>query len=358
MRLWDWVWENLIGPFAGPERTTGRSGTVRGRAAAHSQAAAATETLEAAPPGSPSPDDDRWWERQDATLTELGPVARPASPEVLSLENVIVAHFDGHDLNLPSMPRVPELVLRELASPNYNVRRIGTEVSEDAITAAAVLRLANSPLYRGARPITAVGPALVRVGAVAIRTLMLHQTMMSITRAEGKQLQRLADIIAMRAVASGAAMRMLATFTGVDPDEAFMYGLLHDIGAVMALRIINRQKDYGSQIDLDSFEYLAHQSHQEFGEMLGKAWDLPDDVTALMARHHQYPDAADPLRTERLMLHVTEMMGSLLGFAYDAPYDLLRSRALSDLGLADRADFLSALPKLPDQIEDALQTFV
>lgn len=306
----------------------------------------------------PANKDDAWWSPPGATLTELAPITRAnISAEILALENLIVTHFDGRDLTLPPMPRVPELVLRELSSPEYNVRRIGAEISEDQVTAAAVLRLANSPLYRGASQITAVEPALVRVGTTAIRTLMLHQTMMSLTRAERKQSQRLADILALRAVASGAAMQHLAEFTQVDPDEAFMFGLLHDIGAVLVLRIINRQRFYVGRVDLDAFEYLAYQSHQEFGELLADAWHLPDRVSALMSNHHQYPLEDDPLRTERLMLHVADMMGGLLGFAPEAPYDLLRSRAAVDLGLADNPRFLQALPELPDRINDALQAF-
>ncbi|HRX87484.1 MAG TPA: hypothetical protein P5572_20860, partial [Phycisphaerae bacterium] len=109
--------------------------------------------------------------------------------------------------------------------------------------------------------------------------------------------------------------------------------------------------------DIDTFEYLAHQSHQEFGELLGDSWNLPDKVTALMSNHHRYPDADDPLRRERLMLHVTDMMGGLLGFAAEAPYDLLNARPVIDLGLADNAKFVASLPSLPDRLDDALQAF-
>lgn len=340
MGLWDWVWDKLTGaPAAGARASAGP--------------ATATSTAEPAPV-----EGDRWWKSENAALTEILVLQRPSlSAELLALENLLVAHFDGHDVNLPPMPRVPELVLRELSTPDFSVRRIGAEISEDQVTTAAVLRLANSPLYRGIGQITAVEPALVRVGATAIRTLMLHQTMQALTREERKQSQRLAEILSLRAVASGAAMRMLAPYVGVDQDEAFMYGLLHNLGAVLTLRIINRQRPYAGRIDIDTFEYLAYQTHQEFGELLGDGWNLPDRVKALMANHHRYPDADDPLRRERLMLHVTEMMGGLLGFATEAPYDLLASRAVIDLGLADDPQFVASLPSLPDRLDDALQAY-
>jgi len=77
-----------------------------------------------------------------------------------------------------------------------------------------------------------------------------------------------------------------------------------------------------------------------------------DQATTLL-----YPDADDPLRRERLMLHVTDMMGGLLGFAAEAPYDLLNARPVIDLGLADNAKFVASLPSLPDRLDDALQAF-
>ncbi|MCB9850330.1 MAG: HDOD domain-containing protein [Phycisphaerales bacterium] len=302
--------------------------------------------------------EDRWWAPEGATLTEVVEVPRPGmSAEMLALENIIVQHFDGHDLRLPPMPRIPEVVLRELSTRDYSLRKIGSEIAEDQVTAAAVLRLANSPLYRGMHEITAVEPAVVRLGAGAIRTLMLHHTMMSLTKQERKASQRLADILSLRAVASGATMRMLAPFTGMDPDEAFLVGLLHDIGNVMVLRIINRQRPYAGRVDLETFEYLAFESHQEFAELLGDAWRLPDRLTALMSNHHEYPDAGDPLRVDRLALHVTNMIGGLLGFAFEADYDLLNANATIDLGLNDRPDFIKFLTRLPDDLDEALQAF-
>jgi hypothetical protein len=91
--------------------------------------------------------------------------------------------------------------------------------------------------------------------------------------------------------------------------------------------------------------------------LLGDEWNLPDRLTALMSNHHGYPDDSDPLRIDRLSLHVTNLIGGLLGFAQEAPYDLLAARAVHDLGLHDNEKFLNTLPQLPDMIDDALQAF-
>jgi len=316
----------------------------------------ATAVAEGAPEGASA--QPRWWEGDHLVLTEFQPIVRPnLSAEMLALENLIVSYFDGHDLNLPTMPRVPEQVLRELSSPNYSIRKLGAEISGDPVTSAAVLRLANSPLYRGMNKIAAVEPAIVRVGTGAIRALMLHQTLSVLTRAERKASQRLADILSLRAVASGATMRELAILLRMDVDEAFMIGLLHDIGAVMVLRIINRQRPYVGRVDLEAFEYLAHMAHQEFGELLGNAWNLPEKLTHLLADHHRYPETGDPFRRERLMLQLSDMIGGVLGFAPEAPYDVRNAQPALDLGLTGRSEYVEMLAALPDRVEEALQAF-
>jgi hypothetical protein len=244
--IWDWMMDKLTGAEGtGPADVSRDAGAVATAEHPNAESTAALADAE-----------DRWWAPEDACLTELIEVPRPPmSAEMLALENLIIAHFDGHDLRLPPMPRIPEVVLRELSHPDYSLRKIGSEIAEDQVSTAAVLRLANSPLYRGVSEISAVEPAVVRLGAGAIRTLMLHQTMATLTRAERKASQRLADILSLRAVASGATMRILSEFTGRDPEEAFMAGLLHDIGAVMVLRIINRQRPYAGRVDMETFEF-------------------------------------------------------------------------------------------------------
>jgi HD-like signal output (HDOD) protein len=350
--LWDWVMDKLAGDQKSSEttaRAADQTGPGRENAIAVAEPPAGSVAAESG---------DCWWVRPDAHLTELAPVPRTQlSAELLALENIIASYFDGHDMNLPQMPRVPEVVLRELSSTDYSLRKIGREIAADQVSAASVLRLANSPLYRGMNQITAVEPAVIRLGAGAIRTLMLHQTMSALTRAERRASQRLAEILSVRSVACGATMRLLSKFTGMDPEEAFIVGLLHDIGSVMVLRIINRQKPYAGRVDFDTFEFLAYETHQEFGELLADSWNLPPKLGAILSNHHAYPDEHDPFRTDRLALHVTNIIGGLLGFAFEAPYDLLNARALQDLGLADHPDFMQFLARLPDDIDDALQAF-
>jgi HD-like signal output (HDOD) protein len=131
---------------------------------------------------------------------------------------------------------------------------------------------------------------------------------------------------------------------------------MHEVGSIIVLRIVNQQSAIARvQIDDDTFEYLCHEAHQEFGELLADAWKLPPQLKAIISDHHQYPAPEDPLRMERLQLRVCDMICGLLGYAPYAPYALLDSRAVQELGLSQREDFRAFLAGLPDGIMDAFE---
>ena len=161
-----------------------------------------------------------------------------------------------------------------------------------------------------------------------------------------------------RSLADATVMRLLATFTQVEPEDAFLIGLLHDVGNLIVLRTVEEQRSMlGYQVDFETFEYLCAECHQEFGELIAEAWKLPPSLRSLITNHHSYPDQDDDLRTQRLLLILTEMISGMLGYGPPVQYDLLESRPVRDLGLGERADFSAFLERLPDALEETLASF-
>ncbi len=148
-------------------------------------------------------------------------------------------------------------------------------------------------------------------------------------------------------------MHGLAPFVGLDEENAFLIGLLHDIGNVIVLRqVCTGRAITRFDIDLDTFEYLCHECHQEFGELIAEAWRLPPRLASLIAGHHDYPADDDPLRTERLALRLADMIAAMLGYATPVAYDLLESRVVHDLDLAGRSGFVDLLARLPANLAE------
>jgi HD-like signal output (HDOD) protein len=280
------------------------------------------------------------------------------SAEARALEERLISYFDGHNLVLPPLPRVAENVLKRLRSAQCSMTDVAHDLSEDPVSTATVLRMANSALYRGVEKITSLQTAVTRLGANAIRTLMMHQSLRAAVFAHHADARALAELIWRGSLAAGTIMRELAPFLHRDEEEAFTIGLLHDIGNVVTLRLVlEHERSTHVNIDTDTFDYLCYETHQEFGELIANAWQLPPDLKSLISDHHIYPGSDDPLRRDRLAVLLTDMICQMLGYAPLAQYDLLNATVVADLGLAGRPEFTELLAALPDRIASVADEF-
>ncbi len=306
------------------------------------------------------PADERsapWWAPDGATIVEPQIVSRPnLCTEARALESALISHFDGHNLQMPPLPRVVERVLGKLRDSKCSLARIADMIAEDQVVAASVLRMANSPLYRGLNKITALRPAATRLGSRALQTLMMHESVRSTMFAGAGSYTKYAKLVWKCSFASACIMRELSRFGGIDTEDAFLIGLLHDIGNVIVLRIAQSQRKLSHyELDIDTFDYLCAESHQEFGELVADAWKLPTSLKCLIADHHRLPADDDPQRTERLLLQVSDMCCSLMGYAPNVGYNLLESHPVQALGLADRPGFIQVLRDLPEIVDETVE---
>ncbi|UCF33747.1 MAG: HDOD domain-containing protein [Phycisphaerales bacterium] len=353
MGFWNWFLTALVGNPA--ERTPERSSQ---QGTCQSGGVAVLERDESTASRLDPDDAEPWWAPEGAALLERAPKERPEmSPEARVIENLIASHFDGHDLTLPSIPRVAERVLSRLGSAYCDFAEVATDIAEDQVLAAETLRMANSPFYRGQEKFTALLPAVTRLGIRPLRALMMQHSIRSATTGHRKVDQELAGIVWRRSLASSIVMMGLSAFTKVDEEDAFMIGLLHDIGNVVVLRIVSGQELMTKEpIDLEAFEYLCYECQQEFGELIATEWKLPEKLQSLITDHHDHPPDDDPLRTERLQLILTDMILEMIGFAPQVEYDLLNSRVVKELGLSKRLGFVHFLCALPQEVDEAMST--
>lgn len=355
MGFWDWIVGKSTPDNVGDDARAGDGLT--------SAATGKSTTAVLEPPSAGAPDDhpeadleEEWWAPEGATLTEQLEVQRPElSNEAQALEKLLISHFDGHDLTLPPLLHVAETLLPQLRGADCNLSTVSDGLSEDQVIAASVLRMANSPLYRGLNKIGGIRPAVNRLGTRALRTLLMHESLRAATFFRKADQQEMARIVWSRSLAAACIMRCLADFTDLDKEDAFLIGLLHDIGNVVVLRIVFGTQGAPCQtLDDDTFEYLCHECHQEFGELIADAWSLPPSLKAVICDHHTYPGDEDPLRTTRLTVQLTDMIKALLGYAPEVSYDLLDSRVVHDLGLKDRDDFVAFLRGLPEEVDETV----
>ncbi|KPP98085.1 HDOD domain-containing protein [Marinobacter sp. HL-58] len=140
------------------------------------------------------------------------------------------------DIQLPSLPEVTLRAL-EACHQDESYRRISDIVSADTALVSRILALANSALYGPVAEIRSIDQALLRLGTRRFHTLVLTAALRQILYELGAdQWQQLRDFW-RHSLTTALTARALATLTRYpEPDQAFMLGMLHNVGELIALK--------------------------------------------------------------------------------------------------------------------------
>ena len=165
---------------------------------------------------------------------------------------------------------------------NEIARLIGT----DPALAARVLKTANSAIFsRGAKPITSLYTASQRLGQRMIRNVALSLAAQQVFVGYGtQQLRSYVTEIWQHSVHVAALAHMLARVRSkLDPDEAFLGGLLHAVGK---LYILMRAKDHKEFLESTAAcQSVLADWHPRVGKAVMEAWELPADLAAAVGEH-------------------------------------------------------------------------
>lgn len=140
------------------------------------------------------------------------------------------------DIQLPSLPEVTLRAL-EACHQEESYRTISEIVSADTALVSRILGLANSSIYGAATRIRSIDQALLRLGTHRFHTLVLTAALRQILFELGAdQWQQLRDFW-RHSLTTAMTAKALATLTRYpEPDQAFMLGMLHNVGELIALK--------------------------------------------------------------------------------------------------------------------------
>jgi putative nucleotidyltransferase with HDIG domain len=194
---------------------------------------------------------------------------------------------------LPPMPVVATRLFEMAGNPETDATDMARVLSVDAALTAKVLRTANSSYYATTTPITNVLQAVTRMGFRALRNLVLVESLPFRSRgAQGPD--PVAQGLWEHSVATALGARLLARHRGgCHPDDAFVHGLLHDIGKGGMAR--HRPDDYATVLedvgDGSSFAEAERDAfgfdHAEAGAAILSYWKLPGSVVEGVRLHHR-----------------------------------------------------------------------
>lgn len=197
---------------------------------------------------------------------------------------------------LPVIPEITMRLIKAVDSPDSSSGSIAKIVESVPSLAVRLLKLANSSFYGNRGQISTVRNAVVILGAKTIRSLALADWTNSLrSKARDSNESMLMIPILADSLTAGVTAGMLAE--RIDSrlgEEAFMAGLLHDIGRVALVAEMARK--YQAEI-LEPAENEGIPIYQKEGAILGfdhcdlgsalmNAWGLPGFLAEVAEQHH------------------------------------------------------------------------
>lgn len=194
---------------------------------------------------------------------------------------------------LPPLPAIVPAVIEATSANGASAELIAEVLRRDPTVAAKVLRIANSPFYSRNGDITDISRAVVRLGVMAVRNLVIGLCAGSALRAVGKARQGHA-LLWYHSVATAAASELIAREVGYPlPEEAFTAGLLHDFGQLAMLvtqpslfEQVATQSSPGDKRFLHREREAFGMDHTEAGEEILRHWGLPSILRNAARNHH------------------------------------------------------------------------
>ncbi len=211
---------------------------------------------------------------------------------------------------IPPLPEAAMQVQALIDDPNITARELATVISSDSTLTARLLKHANSSFYGFPKAIGTVPLAVVVLGFDAVREIVVGTSVLDITTNAFDQSLIESRKFWSHSLATGVAARIIAQKwrTGL-PGEAFVAGLLHDIGRL--LLAASYPEEYANVVHNAQFEeqytFEAERTkfdtdHAEVVGWLMERWQFPEQIHKAASGHHDPVEEFEESLTQTVIL--------------------------------------------------------
>lgn len=280
-----------------------------------------------------------------------------------SLMDIHPRELKGMMVDIPTLPVVYQELFRKMQDPQAAVPEIAEIIAQDQALAAKILHLVNSAFYGHKQEIKTIARAVVILGFQAVRGAALATSVFDYFKNEpgsgGVDMTRFWT----HSVAVAAACKVIAASQGLkQQEEAFVVGLLHDVGKLIEKR--HFADDFTELCTVATEQHLSwydcecqlfQVNHATIAKAVFRGWNFPPSVVEAIHLHHA-PESSHAHPQLTALVHVADFMAYELDYGAPGafPPSTCSKGALNLLGL-DPAGCRGFQPAIKDEIQQALE---
>ena len=204
----------------------------------------------------------------------------------------VVAEFK----DIPPMPNVMVKALSVIKNPATGIAELAKIMQVDQAISTKTLSLVNSAFYGFRQQITSIQKALVVLGMMKAKNIIMSLALKQMMTAQGSR------ELWEHSIRCAVAAEILAKeYKVINPDDAFVIGFLHDIGKMLLnsknplkyskVRYLATQ-DNVNLVDIEDAQFGTN--HCVLGALISKKWQLPVILTNCIRYHHDPAQSSLP----------------------------------------------------------------
>ncbi|HQU82963.1 MAG TPA: HDOD domain-containing protein [Pyrinomonadaceae bacterium] len=254
--------------------------------------------------------------------------------------------------------RLTEL-LRDI---NVSSKELADTVGCDPILAARILKLANSSFYARRKAVTTIQHAIESVGTKALYDMVMLGAM---SDSFGKEIRDsvLGRTVWEHSLAVGILARELSRVLQLrGAEEAFLCGLLHDIGKILMLRSDSERFEslLDKRTELEMFEWeqrIYGFDHTEVGAYVTYKWGLPESIYNVIMHHH-HPSKTQTSTVVANVVNAADLITNINGYGLRLADEgeIFDCESVNFLGLT-REQMFEAWDTIQEPLEEIIWAF-
>ncbi len=262
--------------------------------------------------------------------------------------------------HIATLPEVTLRIIDLVEDPSSTAQDLNKLITNDPALCSRILKVVNSAFYGLPGQIGSINRAIVLLGLNAVKNIAIATSLAKLFRGGELCSAFSARDLWIHSTATAAASKLLADAASIGlSDEAFLAGLLHDVGIMVEMQA-------GRHRLIEVFERFANSkasfvaveeeilgaNHQDFGRALCERWKFPKSFGYVTGYHHRPLELDVGSRTLTSVVSIADWLAKKgkFGFIADVTTERIDPSILDELRLTE-ADVDNVETQLPDAID-------
>lgn len=263
--------------------------------------------------------------------------------------------------HIATLPEITLKIIDLVENPRSTAQDLHRVISNDPALVARILKVVNSAFYGLPGQIGSINRAIVLLGLNAVKNIVIAASLAKLFRGGRVSPNFSAKDLWTHSIAVGVLSKMITTkINNILPDEAFLGGLIHDLGILVELQAMRdplievvetAAKQSTRYVDLEN--KIMGADHQAFGAGLTSKWKFPKSFQYITGHHHDPMALPQDCRFLTCVVHVADHIccEDGLGYSLTCKCEQLDPNVLTELGIS--LDVVKDMAKqLPEMLKE------